>query len=375
MPKKRNTGTEQTKANDNSFSQFAWRKSVIVSNALMRAVQFSEDGDIADALDKSLPLLESTEISVTGRKDDASQKDGENSVTIAKGHYPYLPVGADAVAITFDIKIVNATDFPQSAKLDTWKRVISEMVKVGDEHMTVHRALTCRSREIFGLVAEQVFSCEWAWRNHDESLKTRLVVMDESGAVVQDAEALGEGMNTAFESRTPAIWRVVGLFKLGCGQSIRAYPSQLFNEGPDSKAARFYKIPGTENFGMRSVKIGNRIKTIDRWYEGYDVMKTPIPVEPMGYFHGLRACLRKGDGVAVRIMQEAIAGGATWPEDVALYMSGITIFGGLLTAEDKESGDAAPQDKLALDGVPLPGDGDAPRESGAPMQADLLAGV
>lgn len=342
--------------NNHPFSQFAWRKSIVVSNAQMRAVNYGDSDALGDNIDgilgSSLPLLSSFEASPTGRKDAKSQDEKESNVTISAGYYPYLPVGKDSVVIVFDIKVVNATSFPQSAKIETWNAVTTKKVSVEGQLMTVHQALTCRAREVFGLVAEQVFSCRWAWRNRDEATRCRLIVKDEAGQSVTNADDLAQAMYTAFSQNKPALWRVAGIFKLGTGSSMRVYPSQLFKaDDKDAKVAEYYKIPGTEDFGMRAVKIGNRLKTIDRWYHAYDVIKMSIPVEPMGYFHALRTCLRKDD-IAVNLMTQAITGNGQWSENEALYMNALTLFGGLLTAEDNKTGSdkrSGPQDGGSVD--------------------------
>ncbi len=348
MGRKANTQKAQTNnaaasgtKNNHPFSQFAWRKSIVVSNALMRAVRFDETDteDINAILAGSLALQESFEVSPTGRKDASSQAESKANVTIAAGRYHYRPVGTDAVTIVFDIKVVNATHFPQSAKIDTWKAVVEKTVNVAGTPMTVHQALTCKAKEIFGLVAGQIFSCEWAWRNREEATVMRLIVKDEAGRVLKSSHELAEAMYQAFSTNSPALWRVAGVFKLGAGASIRAYPSQLFKQDGsemEKKTAEFYKIPGTEDFGMRAVKIGNRLKTIDTWYENHDFLRLPIPVEPMGYFHALRTCLRNRD-IAVNLMTNAISGTGEWSENDALYMNAITLFGGLLTAEDNNT--------------------------------------
>jgi hypothetical protein len=339
---------------DAAFSQFAWTKSISVSNAPMRAcvfdaaraaLQSGQPGSIT-----SYALIESDELGVTGRKDDKSAKSDEEKVTFAQARYATLPQGMDAVFITFDLKVHNATTLPQSAKLDTWEKVAAAGgAIVAGQSMSIHAALTSRASEIFGLVARQVFDGEWAWRNKREATQESILVVDESGRALMDAQELGQAMNETFLRKKAGAWKVCGLFKLGTGASRIAFPSQLLKtSGADKTVAEFYRIPtpdGTGDFALRAVKIGNRLRAIDTWYARYDLLKQAIPAEPMGYAHNLRATLRKsGETVAdilTRLVEARNAADKTLSDNEALYLSAITIFGGLITAEKQESGDTS----------------------------------
>lgn len=334
-----------------AFSQFAWNKSLSVGNAPMKACRFASaleavrSGQDASGLFAS--LIESEESGVTGRKDAKSSKTDEESVTFAKARYAVIPDGADAICITFDLKVHNATSLPQSANLDTWEKLKqADAVVLAGVPMSIHQALTARAPEIFGRVAQQVFSGEWAWRNRREATQWQVIVQNEAGQAVTDAAQLASDMTNAFEQKTAAVWRVFGLFKIGTGISRVAYPSQLLKlDGSDAekKIAQFYRIPaadGQGDFALRAVKIGNRLKTIDTWYARYAQLQMPIPVEPMGYAHHLRAALRKKGETAIDLMTRLVTAKTpdekTLTENEALYLAGITLFGGLLTAEDNK---------------------------------------
>lgn len=349
----------------NAFSQFSWNKSISVSNAPMRACVFSDALDAVRANKESpslfYPLIESEEAGVTGRKDAKSGKNDEESVTFAKARYAVIPNGANAVCITFDLKVHNATALPQSANLETWERLKqADGAILEGAAMSIHQALTARAHAVFGLVAQQVFSGEWAWRNRREATQWNVIVKNEAGATVADAAELAALMAEAFDQKTPAVWRVFGLFRMGTGISRVAYPSQLLKldgSDADKKIAEFYRVPSADrlgDFALRAVKVGNRLKTIDTWYARYAQLQMPIPVEPMGYAHNLRAALRKKGETALDILTRLV--NAKTPdekmltENEALYLAGITLFGGLLTAEDNKTKEGA-EEKEGDDGT------------------------
>lgn len=327
------------------FSQFAWTKSLSVSNAPLQACSFEA---AKAALDSNQPsnirlfkLIESDEHGVTARKDGKSAGEQENDATFAHARYATLPQGTDAVLITFDLKVHNATALPQTANLSTWEKLKKPDGAVLDgRSMSIHEALTARAREIFDLVGQQVFSGSWAWRNRYEATAHQIVVVCETGTAIKTAEDLGQAMFQAFSTNIPHLWKVYGLFKLGAGSSRVAFPSQLLKPKDPSKVSEFYRIPSTDgqgDFALRAVKVGNRLKAIDTWYARYDLLQQAIPVEPMGYAHNLRATLRKKDETAVdiltRLVQADSASKKTLSEQEALYLCAITLFGGLITAE------------------------------------------
>lgn len=345
---------------DSEFSQFSWTKSLSVSNAPLQACIFEQTRQALQSLDAASmrlsPLIESDELGVTGRKDSKSAGSDEEKVTFAQARYATLPPGADAVLITFDLKVHNATTLPQSANLGTWEKLCEAGGAIcGGQSMSIHQALTSRAADIFALIAQQVYSGQWAWRNHQEATQTQVFVLDEAGRAVTSAQQLGQGMYEAFSSKSPAIWKVRGLFKLGTGSSRIAFPSQLLKTSGskrDKSIAEFYRIPtpdGQGDFALRAVKVGNRLKAIDTWYERYALLGQAIPVEPMGYAHNLRATLRKSGETAVDILERLVraksAADKTMSDNEALYLTAITLFGGLITAEKQEkAGDGASDD-------------------------------
>jgi hypothetical protein len=364
--KSKSQDQNQNQSKDGPFSQFAFSRSISVSNAPMRACDFDQARATLDAGRRdveSVPLVESPEAGVTGRKDANSARDDQNNVTFAQGRYACLPQGWDAVIITFDLKIHNATHMPQSANLKTWESLHETQVSLGETSLSLWDALTCRVDTVLDLVAQQVFSGSWAWRNRREATQWLVRVFDESQCAVPDAQALASAMQAAFHQNRPTLWHVVGVFKLGGGTSRVVFPSQLLkiddlkrnktdDEDKGKSVAEFYRIPsadGSGDFALRAVKVSNRLKTIDTWYKGFEWMQMAIPVEPMGYVHALRATLRDETESAVGILSRFVndknekkgeqneGDPMQLKEEEALYLSAITLFGGLLTAASNDA--------------------------------------
>jgi hypothetical protein len=353
-------------ANATLISRLAYRRSITVSNAPMRAARYSEaaekvaSGTPFDQLG-AVPLVFQVEVDRTGRKDEKSTRKEENDSTMPIGQHVYIPDGYDSVVIGFDLKITNSTKQPHSIKLETWDAMRERKVILDGKEYSVHQAMTARAREVLALVAQQVFSGDWAWRNRTEAANFIVAVSDEAGNVVPHAQSLGEAMFEAFTSGKPAMWRVVGIFRQSAGRIMRVYPSQLFKidvSDIEKKRAEYYRIPatgdGNADFALRSVKIANRLKCIDTWYARYAVFQRPIPVEPMGYVQELLAVVRGEDETAASILMRALGyqkennkwsdqpvlkGAYGMSEKEALYLSGITLFGGLLTADDGATDD------------------------------------
>lgn len=92
--------------------------------------------------------------------------------------------------------------------------------------------------------------------------------------------ALSTAFNDALASDNFSLFEVCAYLKIGNGQEV--YPSQeLILDKQTKKSKTLYSINGTA--ALHSQKIGNALRTIDTWYQGYGIdHKFPIPIEPYG---------------------------------------------------------------------------------------------
>ena len=340
------------KSND-LLSKLAWRRSIIVSNGTMRGAVWAQAQPLLLSGDRdqieTKPLIENHEKGVTGRKDQKSNSAGE-STTFAAANNAFLTDGCDSVLIEYDMGVANSATLPHSIKLDAWKAITAPQVVCvdGGAPASLMDAILGGAPEIFRRVAERVFDGTWAWRNHEEALRSAIVVHD-GERQYQSPGDLAQAMLKAFSEARPAFFKVSGLFQRNLGSSMPVYPSQLLLTPEDQqgkgKAAQFYRIPtaGPDkgDFGLRAVKIGNRLRAIDDWYRMYDQFGIQIPVEPMGYAHNFLEALRTEDEWAISIMRKGISGDvgqpATLSESERNYLAGIVLFGGLLTSGEEGS--------------------------------------
>lgn len=346
------SGQAGKKGQNESYS-FAWRRSLSVTNAVLRASRWS-DGDMRQW--PTVPLLEQLVKGPTGRKDEKSQKDDNKKSTINEAKAVFMPVGYDTVVAHFEVRLYPLLRQPQSVYLSDWLALNDpQRVLTSDgQKRSALDAIEAHLPEVIEAVVSNLLSPQWAWRIGEGAIRHRITVFEEGreltvGDAENDRQSITAALLRGLREQRPVVLHVWGAFHQGEAVSRRVYPSQLFkDEKAENKAAEYYRIAaldGLGDFAFRDVKIANALRTIDRWYALYDVLKKPIAIEPMGWSQTLRVNLRKPDERMPTLLRRICTNSSTTLTDNELrYLAGNLLFGVLITLDEDKKSKASQQD-------------------------------
>jgi hypothetical protein len=309
-------------------------KSITVSNGTLHGCSF--DDAVAYFSDPDVPRFRERSIEIrtvqgrTARKDaQAVGTEDKKDLTLYRGDEATLPEGADSVSITFELSIRNAMKRPHSISAQGYRRLLDS---------GFFEKATEVSKDIFGEVANNVFSGDWSWRNREEASDYRVLVTHRDDRI-HDAETLAERMFQAFSSGKPVHFQVQGVFQLGTGAGgTPVFPSQLMAVGEDKRFFEVNTSDGDSAPALRGVKIGNRLREMDVWYRHYPEYMVRLPVEPLGYSMWLGVVLREDDESLIHYMNQLMG---EHPERVLSddstmrFVCGNFLFG-FLVSEKKE---------------------------------------
>lgn len=129
-----------------------------------------------------------------------------------------------------------------------------------------------------------------------------------------DEIQLSEIVAAGLRGDRDAAIEVAARVDFGVKGAIEVFPSQAYVENkPKGFARPLYKLtadaPPTKSDGtdhqtvmgqaaLRDQKISNRLRTIDTWYEGFDVVGKALPIEPNGASIDLMSFFRTGKATA-----------------------------------------------------------------------------
>jgi CRISPR-associated protein Csy3 len=206
-----------------------------------------------------------------------------------------LPASADTLKVHFTLRVLGGAGVPSSCNSAPYQAKLSEMIggykqSMGFSELALRYATNIANgrflwRNRFG--AEQVevrvsrmqqgqptqqwifdaLSQPWRHFSSDDSARSDL------------AAVLVEGLGgTGY-----VLLDVVAFVRVGSGQEV--FPSQelILDKDTAGKSKTLYDVGGVA--GMHSQKIGNALRTIDTWYEGYSDGNDgvgPIAIEPYG---------------------------------------------------------------------------------------------
>lgn len=128
------------------------------------------------------------------------------------------------------------------------------------------------------------------------------------GEYSEDERALGKIIADGLRGNRDASIEVAARVDFGVRGAVEVYPSQAYiEEKPKGFARPLYKLTfeptrpnGTDHqtvmgqAALRDQKISNRLRTFDTWYDAFDVIGKPLPVEPNGASLDLMNFFRSG---------------------------------------------------------------------------------
>lgn len=173
-------------------------------------------------------------------------------------------------------------------------------------------------KEVTRRIARTIANGSFAWRNRRDA-KTMTVTVESGdntysfdalsislnsfGNYSADECAVAEAIEKGLYGDRSAKLSICGLIDFGMRGSVEVYPSQAYIDNkPRGFARPLYKLKSNyaalapssierENLqhhielgqaALTRHKICNRLRTIDTWYESFEVIRKPIPIEPKG---------------------------------------------------------------------------------------------
>lgn len=255
----------------------------------------------------------------------------ESTNNLYEGEECRLPEGTDTLSVNFSFRVNNNAKNPSGNRTDAIK------LAAAFHALSATVPLACDK------LAGRIFNGNWAWRNNEECVKKIVsVVID---GVQFDQQALAVRMTEALTGGSPFVADVRGEFQLGSGTEV--YPSQLMKSGTSDKGKEFYQARLLNGSSLtapaiRGVKIGNAIRTIDTWYDGFED-SDPIAVEAYGSSLRWSEDFRRNGNNFFDYIGIALADDDSFskllalPENEKVYLLAMMLRGGLFVTETKAS--------------------------------------
>ncbi|KAF0184212.1 MAG: hypothetical protein FD164_538 [Nitrospirae bacterium] len=242
-------------------------------------------------------------------------------------------------------------------------------------------------QEVCRRYARCILNGRWLWRNRilGQSIKVTVVADDgssndqinienalalplnEFGDYQEQEVALGRMLAEGFCGTRSIVFNITAFVQFGATGAVEVFPSQNYTKGkPDGFARPLYKIGSPEKFkskdnpeeftdtrnmglaAIRDQKIGNAIRTIDTWYEKFQKVGRPIPIEPNGASLDLMDFFRRDKKTSAFALMKSIDQISPDSED-GMFMIAVLVRGGVFGESEKENkGDSAAKPASAV---------------------------
>lgn len=168
----------------------------------------------------------------------------------------------------------------------------------------------------------------------------------------EDEKRLAEVIANGLRGDRDAAIAITARVDFGVKGAVEVYPSQAYIEDkPKGFARPLYKLTaelplnrgdGTGHqtvmgqAALRDQKISNRLRTFDTWYDGFDVVGKPLPVEPNGASIDLMSFFRTGKTTAFNMFSRLNQIDPDSPE--GMFCIGSMIRGGVYSGGSEKAG-------------------------------------
>lgn len=250
---------------------------------------------------KNKNLLNIAEVTAVGtisnykdiHKDGGKNIENSNPQTIDTC---YLPLEHDSLAMQFTVAFSAESQAPHSCNDVEFRNALTQLTqnyaKISGYTYLAERYL------------DNIFTAKMLWRNglaDDVNVSVTALRSELPTITSPEQEAYKDlikavGLALSGEGKR-IVLKVEITGWLGNGQEV--FPSQEFVEkgsgkGAKSKTLARITIQDNQNVAaMHSQKIGNAIRQIDTWYEGFDTLQKALPIDP--------ACVNKSEFKAYRL--------------------------------------------------------------------------
>ena len=250
---------------------------------------------------ESKKLLNVTEVTSVGtisnykdiHKDNGKSIENSNPQTVDTC---YLPLEHDSLEMSFTVAFSSDSLQPHSCNDADFRGMLNTLT-VGYKNSGGYNYLA-------DLYLKNIFDAKMLWRNGlADDVTVSVTVLRSDLPVIVSIEdcnysVLVEQVGLALSGeRKRLVLKVVITGWLGNGQEV--YPSQEFVQKSSEKGAKSKTLARTTILdnsnvaAMHSQKIGNAIRQIDTWYDGFDNLQKPLAIDP--------ACVNKSEFKAYRL--------------------------------------------------------------------------
>lgn len=208
----------------------------------------------------------------------------------------YLPLDHDSLSMKFTVAFSAESQAPHSCNDIEFRNALLSLAK--------NYAELGGYTYLADLYLQNIFAAKILWRNGlaDDITVTIHALRSELPAITSpeqnEYQTLVEQIGAALSGKGRRIVLKVEITGwLGEGQEV--FPSQEFVEkgsGKGAKSKTLARINLQDNpdvAAMHSQKIGNAIRQIDVWYDGFDQLQKALPIDP--------ACVNKSEFKAYRL--------------------------------------------------------------------------
>lgn len=247
---------------------------------------------------KPLVISEVTSVGTISNYKDIHKDNGKNieNANIQTVDVCYLPVDHDSIEMTFTVAFSSESIEPHSCNEPEFRTVLKELTS-GYNNAGGYEFLADR-------YLKNIFNAKTLWRNgladdvtvNVQAMRSDLAVInsitsDEYQELVKQVGAALSG------DRKRIVLSVVITGWLGNGQAV--YPSEEFVQKSTAKGAKSKTLARitigdhTNVAAMHPQKVGNAIRQIDTWFDGFDDLQKALAIDP--------ACVNKPEFKAYRL--------------------------------------------------------------------------
>lgn len=274
-------------------TNLGFSKSITPSLGLFKTFDSKNKGDI-----KLLNVVESTSVGTISNYKDIIKDSGKNveQPNLQTTDSCYAPMNHDSVRMEFSVAFCCNSKRPHACNQLWFIQKIKEFTQQYDD--------IGGYEYLADLYLKNIFGAKMLWRNgFADDIDVCVTAARTNIGIVKCTESdsyqqLVERVALALKDETKrVVLDVVIDGWIGRGQEI--YPSQEFVEKTTDKNAKSKtlartEIDGNENVAaMHSQKIGNAVRQIDTWYDGFDLNKKALAIDP--------ACVDKSQMKAYRL--------------------------------------------------------------------------
>lgn len=359
-----------TSQNSKLPTLLSFQRAMIVSDGIMKSRIRGKDGQYEEAL---IPVIRHGIRGILPKKKRTSEG-FETVANIQRTETAKTDPNSDGLIVEFSLKMVNPRHLISSCSDDGYRKKLDQFF---DEWF---KCDVEEFEEVCRRLARNILNGRWLWRNRilgDYQVEAELREKKYSGkgSKMRDfndytddeknlaKEVIRKGLLAELgESPTLKVRATVNFGMVG---SVEVFPSQnMVTNTPKGFARSLYKVdvpsgrelsrifaPKDPNeagewmadlvfmgyAALRDQKISNAIRTIDTWYDQYEKLKIPIPIEPNGASLELNEEFRTGNSSAQELLKKIsdIKHGEGFNTKAA-FLIGIFIRGGFFS-EGQES--------------------------------------